>query len=349
MPALAAGTVLVLVVFAGMSGGSDPAQGNTGEVDVGALTVPATTMPQVVEATNEVANRTTLSGTLRRGSYGDEVKALQQRLHDLGFDPGPVDGQFGGGTQQAVWAFEGLVLQTPYTEQTGEVTDAVWQRMQDGLAFQPARPNGPGSRHMEIFLPLQAAAVYHSDKAVLLVHISSGDGKEWCDLVTRDTDQYGQPLEEPIVRDECGISKTPGGVFKFYRRYEGNRQGPLGGMWNPVYFNKGIAVHGAEQVPREPASHGCIRIAKWIADYFPSLVENGDKVWVWNGEKEPEEMTRKEMEPIWNYPNPNSTTTSSTTSTTTTIPRSTTTQPRPTTTLPKPTTPTTPSTPDSTP
>ena len=75
-------------------------------------------------------------------------------------------------------------------------------------------------------------------------------------------------------------------------------------------------MHGAEKVPREPASHGCIRIAKWIADYFPSLVENGDKVWVWNGEKEPEEMTKREMEPIWNYPNPNSTTTSSTSSTT---------------------------------
>ena len=31
-------------------------------------------------------------------------------------------------------------------------------------------------------------------------------------------------------------------------------------MLNPVYFNYGIAIHGAYKVPLHPASHGCIRI-----------------------------------------------------------------------------------------
>ena len=44
--------------------------------------------------------------TLRRGSTGPEVTALQQRLTDLGFDPNGIDGNFGPGTEAAVKAFQ---------------------------------------------------------------------------------------------------------------------------------------------------------------------------------------------------------------------------------------------------
>lgn len=44
--------------------------------------------------------------TLRRGSTGPEVTALQQRLTDLGFDPNGIDGRFGPGTETAVKAFQ---------------------------------------------------------------------------------------------------------------------------------------------------------------------------------------------------------------------------------------------------
>jgi len=43
---------------------------------------------------------------LRRGTAGDQVKALQQLLGLLGFDPGPVDGAFGSRTDRAVAAFQ---------------------------------------------------------------------------------------------------------------------------------------------------------------------------------------------------------------------------------------------------
>ena len=59
-------------------------------------------------------------------------------------------------------------------------------------------------------------------------------------------------------------------------------------MWNPVYFNYGIAVHGAGNVPSYPASHGCVRIPMHIGNYFPSLVKYGDQVFVFDGIKEPE-------------------------------------------------------------
>ena len=44
--------------------------------------------------------------TLRQGSSGPDVTALQQKLKDLGFDPNGVDGNFGPGTRDAVIAFQ---------------------------------------------------------------------------------------------------------------------------------------------------------------------------------------------------------------------------------------------------
>jgi putative chitinase len=43
---------------------------------------------------------------LRQGSSGPDVKDLQQKLKDLGFDPNGVDGNFGPGTTNALIAFQ---------------------------------------------------------------------------------------------------------------------------------------------------------------------------------------------------------------------------------------------------
>ena len=45
-------------------------------------------------------------GTLRLGSTGPDVSALQNRLRDRGFSPGAIDGSFGPGTEAAVLAFQ---------------------------------------------------------------------------------------------------------------------------------------------------------------------------------------------------------------------------------------------------
>jgi len=45
-----------------------------------------------------------------------------------------------------------------------------------------------------------------------------------------------------------------------------------------VYFNGGIAVHGAPSVPNHRASHGCIRVPMHIAEYFPDLVADGEPI-----------------------------------------------------------------------
>lgn len=44
--------------------------------------------------------------TLQIGSTGVDVKALQQKLKDAGFDPGAIDGKYGHATEAAVLAFQ---------------------------------------------------------------------------------------------------------------------------------------------------------------------------------------------------------------------------------------------------
>jgi hypothetical protein len=73
-----------------------------------------------------------------------------------------------------------------------------------------------------------------------------------------------------------------------------------------VYFNYNIAVHGAILVPLKPASHGCVRIPMSVARYFPALVAYGDRVYVFDGIKEPEEYGSPI--PPFDKPDPNYTT-----------------------------------------
>jgi hypothetical protein len=153
------------------------------------------------------------------------------------------------------------------------------------------------------------------------VHISSGDGKEWREVVTIDPGEFGNTDgTEPLVRREIGVSLTPGGVFRFDRMVEGLRNSALGGMWDPAYFNYGIAMHGAINVPLYPASHGCIRMSQTAGRTFHKFIDIGDQVFVWDGVKEPEHYSQfpnaaypRGPLPIFNRIDPTYTTTTTST------------------------------------
>ena len=317
VPAIAAVALVGAVIGAGVAsgaflgddsspsasgGGSTPVVGST--VPPPAITAPPTTAPIV---------KTNLSETLGDGSFGDEVAAVQTRLKELGFDPGPIDGQFGSLTRASVWAFEKLVMQTPRNEATGRVTNEMWQLMQEPLVILPRRPDAATPNHTEIYLPEQVIIFFRDDKPALITHMSSGTGEEWCEEVTISPGERGNEKgTEPLKRGECGNSKTPGGVFAFDRQRVGAWESALGTMWNPMYFNYGIAVHGAANVPLEPASHGCIRIPLTIGEYFQTLVTIGDQVFVFDGVKEPEEYSERDKMPIFNWLDPDYSTTTTT-------------------------------------
>ncbi len=99
------------------------------------------------------------------------------------------------------------------------------------------------------------------------------------------------------------------------------RESALGGMWNPVYFNYGIAIHGALNVPLQPASHGCIRIPLTLSEYFQQLVADGDQVYVFDGVKDPEAYGAQLPTFNWRDPNYTTTTTAAPPTTTAAHPR----------------------------
>lgn len=342
LPAAAAAGVLAVVVVAGvaMGGGGDGGNASptvTADPAVfdGGSIPPSVPVIETVQTSVPVV-KTQLGRTVSKGMAGDDVAGIQQRLTDLGFWPGPVDGYFGDETRRSVWAYEKLVLGVASDSPTGAVTAEMWDHMQDPFVIQPRRPESTAN-HTEIYLPEQVIAVFHDDVPVFISHMSSGDNEEWCEEVEISPGEWNNPGDEPLVRGECGKSFTPGGVYNYTRRVEGLRQSSLGGMWDPVYFNYGIAVHGAMNVPLHPASHGCIRLPLSLSTTFQDVTATGDQVFVFDGVKDPEEYGAQQ--PYWNRIDPDySTTTTSTTTTTTVPPSTTTTEPPPTTPAPATTT-----------
>ena len=343
-PIVAATALIAVIVGVGVVGAAGSEEGPAPSTPPSQTVDVFTPAPTVAPASSVPAPTTApapeippLSQTLSQGMQGAEVQQLQERLTSLGFDPGPTDGIFGLMTTQSVWAFEKIVLGTPRTEATGRIDQAAWVRLMGDVQITPRRPTNGQADHTEVYLPEQVMIVFQKDVPVIITHISSGqldeNGKpaEYCETVTYDTDAQGRELEEPVTKAVCALAKTPGGVFNYKREVEGKRVSPLGGMWNPVYFNYGIAVHGAENVPLEPVSHGCVRMPMHISDYFQSMMAIGDRIYVWNGVDEPENVSERESLPSFDYADPSATTT-------TTIPPSTTTIPEPTTTVAETTT-----------
>ena len=144
--ALVAFAVLMTVIAVGVladgsensSSENSSSQNSNLDVVVDTSSVPLITVP--------------LERTLELGMKGDDVVRLQQRLKDLRFDPGPIDGEFGQNTVQAMWAFEKLVMSVPRERATGVVTSSTWTIMQSNLIIKPRRIADSPS-HVEIYLP----------------------------------------------------------------------------------------------------------------------------------------------------------------------------------------------------
>jgi peptidoglycan hydrolase-like protein with peptidoglycan-binding domain len=212
-------------------------------------TVPPVQQPKVVAMP--------APGGLSYGSSGQLVATYQQRLKDLHFDPGPVDGQFSQDTQYAV-----VAAQKYYNlPRTGRI-DSALQLALSGFKYAPAEPTSEPDR-VEIDLDKQVLTVFQNWQPILITTTSTGSGEYFCGGA-----------------DGCQYAITPTGHFHFYALYMGWKQGKLGQMWNPYFFNGGIAVHGLQSVPAYPASHGCSRIPMFIADYFYTLVHQGESVFV---------------------------------------------------------------------
>ena len=275
-PAIAAIAVLLTVVAISVVANADKSESDANNPNV------------VVDSTNVPLVTVPLTRTIKPGMKGDDVLRVQQRLAALHFDPGPQDSVFGQNTIQAVWAFEKLVMSTPRERATGVVTPSTWSIMQSDIQIKPRR-DADTATHVEVYLPEQVLIVFKDGIPLVITHISTGSNEKWCEEVTISPGEDGNNTDTEIKRGICGDAITPPGIFYFYNRRQGMRESKLGTMYNPVYFNYNIAIHGAILVPLKPASHGCIRIPMSVARYFQAIVAYGDRVYVFDGVKEPEE------------------------------------------------------------
>ncbi len=269
--------MLVALLASGCSGsgGGEVASGGSSTVPSTAATTsteltttsttaaPTTTTEATTTTTTEPVDPTEVAEPagelLRSGSVGSRTKAVQQALKDQHYDPGEPDGKFGLKTTMSVWAFQKLHGLSA-DGIVGPDTEALI------LARPPQamlRPN-LGPTHTEVDLTRQVMIVWRDGQPTLITHVSTGSGIAYC--------------EDTKVGRSCGNALTPEGTYSYNRRVEGWRDAPLGRLYNPVYFNGGIAVHGAASVPDHPASHGCVRIPMSIAEYFPALVNTGDVI-----------------------------------------------------------------------
>src|SRR5215218_7922435 len=80
--------------------------------------------------------------TLQEGSSGEAVEVLQRALQRAGFDPGPIDGEFGPLTAEAVRSFQaarGLVVD-------GIVGPQTWSALEGDATMPCANADTPATQ-----------------------------------------------------------------------------------------------------------------------------------------------------------------------------------------------------------
>ena len=260
-----------LVALLALSGCTDGAAGEAAARPAAGsvATVPATAAPEATPVADPTTTSTASNvptappaapsttttvpadGRLLPGMQGESVRALQQRLVALHYDPGPVDGRYGGGLTSAVMAFQKVAGMPRNGRATVDVLAAV------AAATDPAPllPDG-GPTRIEVDFKRQVLFFYKDGALQRIIPVSTGNGKQYC--------------EDGI----CGVAVTPSGSFRIERRIKGKRKSYLGLLYDPLYFYGGFAIHGSPSVPGYPASHGCVRIpmhvSRWMFDNAPN-------------------------------------------------------------------------------
>ncbi|HWC10627.1 MAG TPA: L,D-transpeptidase family protein [Acidimicrobiales bacterium] len=261
---LGAVAALLGMAVAGCSSAGDTeglALGNQAQVPAEAPT------PTTAEAPPDAADQEFVTTTtsppaplpgLGKGDSGPTVAALEKKLSELRYFVGAVDDVYDQNTVYAVTAFQKVTGM----ERTGRATDDVMAAVDRTTSSPPALVPAGGATRVEVDLARQVLFLYEGGNLSTILTVSSGSGARFCS------------------EGWCRRAVTNPGSFAVYRQARGWEKGPLGSLYNPQYFDGGIAIHGATSVPPTPASHGCIRIPMAAAEWFPSRVGMGTPVYV---------------------------------------------------------------------
>jgi hypothetical protein len=165
-----------------------------------------------------------------------EIKQAEQRLSEMGYGTGPVDGVIDGVTRNALIAFQKMEGRKVTGHLGREDFEAIMS------AYAP-HSRESGYSHVEVDLDRQVLLLIDGDGVVQRVlPVSTGGNKHYSE------------------KGMSGLAYTPRGRFRIYAKLSGWKRSPLGLLYYPNYFSGGVAIHGNPSVPPEPQSHGCIRI-----------------------------------------------------------------------------------------
>ncbi len=80
-------------------------------------------------------------GKLMKGNKGERVIELQTMLKELGYHTGSIDGDFGGGTEKSVKAFQEAFKEKAGLSVTGEVDEKTWNAIKEALEPEKEEEN----------------------------------------------------------------------------------------------------------------------------------------------------------------------------------------------------------------
>ncbi len=222
---------------------------------------PETSTSSSTSTSTTEAPTTSTSAPAQRSTTASiaSVRAMQERLAELGYDIGTPDGKWGARTSYSLMAFQKVEGLTRDGQDGPETQAALAKASKPG----PMVPGGAANR-IEVDVARQVLFHWVNGSLSRILPVSTGNDEYYC------------------VDGECSVAVTPGGSFRIGRKAAGLEVAPLGELWWPMYFNGGIAIHGSPSIPPYPASHGCVRIPMYAAPTFYDQVPAGTRVHVLN-------------------------------------------------------------------
>jgi hypothetical protein len=210
----------------------------------------------VVVANGTVVDKRANRSQRQELSFEERLEA-EQRLSDLGYWTGPLDGTLDTASRQALIAFQ----KVQGRQRTGKLTQADLQAMRTAMRPIPRRTN---YAHIEIDLGRQVLFIVDAQGSVThILPVCTGNEKFYVD--------HGQTHR----------AHTPRGKFTVLRKIAGWRRSSLGLLYYPNYIHNGIAIHGSLAMPVYPASHGCIRIPMFASKALSEMTPVGTEVLVY--------------------------------------------------------------------
>jgi hypothetical protein len=185
--------------------------------------------------------------TLSYGASGPDVLALRSRLAQLHVHVPWPSTRFGPELFDSVVAFQ----KARGLSRTGVVDATTWRALSQDIVPAP-RYRRPGT-HLEVLKSRQILLVVRDGETLAYLPVSSGAG---------------------------GI--TPVGNFSVLWKAPSTSTW-LGSaiLFRTMTIHGNVAIHGYPSVPTYPASHGCIRIPVWGADWLYQQTPVGEPVYVY--------------------------------------------------------------------